>query len=134
MESPIRIVVADDNEIVRKSLGLFIESNPDLDLVGEAADGYEAISICTAKQPDLIMMDINMPYLSGIDATKIIRRRYPNICILAVTSFSDNGKIKNILDAGANDFIIKDFTGDELITTINSIIEGEVFGNPKKGL
>jgi DNA-binding NarL/FixJ family response regulator len=112
--SPIRIVIADDNEMVRSSLSLFILSNPNFQLVGEAADGMEAIAVCTLQKPDLVLMDISMPVVDGIEATRIIRRRFPEMYILALSSINDNGKIERILDYGADSYVPKQISADEL--------------------
>ena len=116
--TPIRIVLADDNEIVRSSLRLLFDSNPDLDLIGEASDGFEAINICTRLQPDLVLMDINMPFVDGIHATRVLRSRFPEMYILAFSALNDNGKKRKILQSGANCLINKQITADELISKI----------------
>ena len=121
-KSPIRIVLADDNDIVRSSLSLFILSNPDMQLVGEASNGMEAIAVCTLQKPDLILMDISMPVVDGIEATRIIRRRFPDLYILALSSIDDNGKVERILDYGANSTVPKHTSADVLSKIIRSSI------------
>jgi DNA-binding NarL/FixJ family response regulator len=126
-ECPIRIVVADDNEVVRNSLKLFIESTPDLELVGEAVDGYEAISVCTEKQPDVILLDMDMPNLCGIDATRIIRKRFPRMYILVLSSIGDNGNVNKVLKAGADNFVPKQISADELGKIIQTAVQRDGF-------
>jgi DNA-binding NarL/FixJ family response regulator len=127
--SPIRIVLADDNEIVRSSLRLLFDSYPDLDLIGEASDGFEAISICTSLQPDLVLMDIDMPFVDGVQATRVLRDRFPEMYILAFAAINDNGKRSLILQSGANCLIHKQITADELI---NKIIDREKSNSGKR--
>jgi NarL family two-component system response regulator LiaR len=128
-KSPIRIVLADDNEVVRASLKLFMEANADLQLVEEAVDGYEAISACVYLKPDLVLMDINMPNMDGIEATRIIRQRCPNMYILALSSFSDNNKVQKILNVGANKYIPKQTSIDDLARNIRNAVNRNGF-NP----
>jgi DNA-binding NarL/FixJ family response regulator len=118
---PVRIVLADDNESVRNSLKLFIAATQAFRLVGEAVDGFEAIDVCTVEEPDLVLMDISMPVLDGIQATKIIRRYLPDVPILALSSFTDHSKIEKILEAGVDDCISKSITFDELALRIEKI-------------
>jgi DNA-binding NarL/FixJ family response regulator len=128
---PIRIVLADDNDIVRSSLRLLFDSNPDLDLIGEASDGFEAITICTRLKPDLVLMDINMPFIDGVTATRVLRDRFPHMYILAISAIGDNGKRNLILQSGANSLVNKQITADNLISKIH---DGMKSDNQKEGL
>ena len=123
--SPIRIVLVDDNEVVRNSLKLFIEVSEELQLVGEASNGCEAISACVLHQPDLILMDINMPSMNGIEATRIICQNSPDVIVLALTSLSDDGNIQKIIEAGAISAISKQISIDD----ITRIIRESVYQN-----
>ena len=114
----VRIVLADDNDVVRSSLRLLFDSFPDLELIGEAADGFEAINICTRLKPDLVLMDIDMPFVDGVQATRVLRSRFPDMYILAFSAINDNGKRKMILKSGANSLIHKQITADKLINRI----------------
>jgi DNA-binding NarL/FixJ family response regulator len=127
--TPIRIVLADDNDVVRSSLRLLFDSYPDLDLIGEASDGFEAICVCTSLQPDLVLMDINMPFIDGIQATRILRDRFPGMYILAFSAINENGKRNQILESGANNLINKQISADELIS---KILEGEKSNRQKR--
>jgi DNA-binding NarL/FixJ family response regulator len=119
---PIRIVLADDNEIVRSSLRLLFDSYPEIDLIGEASNGYEAINVCTKLQPDLVLMDIDMPIVDGVEATRFLRKRFPEMYILAFSAINDNGKRFLIRQYGANNLINKQVSADKLI---NKILEGK---------
>lgn len=120
--SPIRIVLVDDNEVVRNSLKLFIAVSEELQLVGEASNGYEAISACEFHQPDLILMDINMPSMNGIEATRNISQRWPDVIVLALTSLSDDGNIHKIFEAGAISAISKQISIDDITRIIRESI------------
>ena len=115
---PIRIVLADDNDVVRSSLRLLFGSYPEIDLIGEASDGFEAISICTRLRPDLVLMDIDMPFVDGVQATRILRSRFPELYILAFSAINDNGKRIMIRQYGANNLIDKHVSADKLISMI----------------
>ncbi len=118
---PITVLLVDDNEMVRHSLSLFIKFHQDFRLVGEAANGLEAVDLCVTRKPDVILMDINMPVINGIVATKVIRQISPATCILALTSLEDNGKIDQVLEAGANAFLFKTASIDEIAQSIRNI-------------
>jgi DNA-binding NarL/FixJ family response regulator len=130
--SPIRIVLADDNEVVRSSLKLFIQASPDLKLVGEAADGLEAISTCIQHQPDLILMDINMPTMNGIEATQIICQSCPEVIVLALTSFSDDGNIQKMIEAGAVSVISKQISIDDITRIIRESVNKNEQNSPSE--
>lgn len=120
--SSIRIVLADDNEVVRKSLKLFIAVSEELQLVGEASNGHEAIAVCTLQKPDLVLMDINMPSMNGIEATRIISQRCPDVIVLALTSLSDDGNIQKMIEAGAISVISKQISIDEISRIIRESV------------
>jgi len=121
-------VLVDDNEVVRNSLKLFIAVSEELQLVGEASNGCEAISACALLQPDLILMDINMPSMNGIEATQIISQHCPDVIILALTSLCDDGNIQKIIEAGAVSAISKQISIDD----ITKIIRESVNNNGQK--
>lgn len=91
---PIRVIIADDQAIVRSGLGAFVMVYDQLQLVGEAKDGEEAIELCRLVQPDVVLMDVKMPRMDGIAATRIIRQNWPNIHVLVLTSFKDNEMVQ----------------------------------------
>ena len=121
----IRILIADDHSITRSGIKTFISVYDDLTLVGEAANGAEAITMCDEVSPDVILMDINMPVIDGIEATVKIREKYPNIKIIALTSYVDKKLVKDILKAGAISYIIKNISPDELVKTIRDAYLGK---------
>ncbi len=130
--SPIRIVLVDDNEVVRNSLKLFIAVSEGLQWVGEASNGHEAISACAFHQPDLILMDINMPSMNGIEATRIISQKFPDVIVLALTSLSDDGNIQKIIEAGAVSVISKQISIDDITRIIRESVNKNEQNSPAK--
>lgn len=121
---PIRVVIADDQAIVRSGLGAFVMAYDQLQLVGEAKDGEEAIELCEMVQPDVVLMDLKMPRMDGITATRAIRQRWPNIHVLVLTSFRNNEMVQGALDAGATGYLLKDISADELADAILQVYQG----------
>lgn len=120
----IRIAVVDDHEIVRDGVKMLLEDEPGLQVAFEAETGKEAVELCKKKEPDLVIMDITMPEMDGIQATKIIKNNYPDIKILALTMLSEDQHIRKMIKAGASGYILKSSGKNELIKAINSIMEG----------
>ncbi len=121
----IRVMLVDDHDMVRRGLATFLTVKPDLELVGEARDGQEALELCEAVQPDVILMDLVMPEMDGAEATRVIRERWPGIQILALTSFQEKELIRDALQAGAIGYLLKNITIDELATAIRSANAGQ---------
>ncbi|MFN2221873.1 MAG: response regulator transcription factor, partial [Candidatus Promineifilaceae bacterium] len=111
---PIRVMLVDDHDMVRRGLAAFLQVKPDLQLVGEAHDGAEALDICREVQPDVVLMDLVMPEMDGAAATKAIRDRYPSVQVIALTSFQEKNLIRDALEAGAIGYLLKNVTVDEL--------------------
>ena len=114
----IQVAVVDDHQAVRKGLTALIQGFDDLELVGQATNGAEAVRLCDEVQPDVVLMDLVMPEMDGIEATEIILSRHPEISILALTSFRDEDLIDAMLDAGAVGYLLKDASLDELVGAI----------------
>lgn len=121
---PIRVVIADDQAIVRSGLGAFVMAYDQLQLVGEAKDGEEAVELCELVNPDVVLMDLKMPRMDGIAATRAIRQRWPNIHVLMLTSFKEKEKIQGALEAGATGYLLKDITAEELVEAILQVYQG----------
>src|SRR5512145_650481 len=100
IENPIRVMIVDDHAMLRKGLAVFIMSYDDLKLVGEAANGEEALALCAEIHPDIVLMDLMMPIMDGINATRHIHREYPEIQVIVLTSFGEEMLIKDVLEAG----------------------------------
>lgn len=130
-QHPIRIMIVDDHEMVRRGLGLFIRGYKDLLLVGEAANGMQAVRLCGKLQPDVILMDIVMPEMNGIEAIRIIRQKLPDVQIIMLTSSSDSHHITEAIEAGATSYLMKNVTDDQLANAIRAAREGEGVMSPE---
>lgn len=121
----IRILIADDHLMVRKGLSALIQGVSDFMLVGEAEDGSQAVAMCRSLRPDVILMDIVMPTVGGIEAIRSIHAEDPSVNIIALTSFPEQQLIKQALEAGARGFLYKDVGADELINAIHQVHVGQ---------
>ena len=122
--SRIRVLVVDDHKVVRKGLRTFIAVQDDLELVGEAGNGEEAIEQCAALHPDVVLMDLKMPVMDGPTAIGHLQSRFPEIKIVALTSLDDDEIAQRALEAGATGYLFKDVEEDELITAIRLANQG----------
>lgn len=127
----LRILIADDHHVVRRGLSFFLRTQQDIEIIGEAGNGKEAVELAKKLKPDLILMDLIMPEMDGIEATKLIKTEMPEIKIMMLTSFSDQDHVIPALEAGASGYQLKDIEPDELITCIKKIINGENQLHPK---
>jgi DNA-binding NarL/FixJ family response regulator len=127
----IRLLIADDHAVVRAGLSQLVTALEDVELVGAAADGEEALRICNISPPDVVLMDLEMPRLDGIEATRQIMREHPDTAVVVLTSFSDRAKILAALDAGAVGYLLKDVEPAELASAIRAAAAGEVPLDPK---
>lgn len=116
----LRILLADDHPIVRNGLRMMIDALPDMKVVGEAADGAAAVEQTLSLRPDVVVIDVSMPVLNGLDATLELRRRWPEIRVVALTAHEDRGYLERLLAAGAADFVLKRAASEDLIRAIRS--------------
>jgi NarL family two-component system response regulator LiaR len=123
-EKPIRIVIVDDHAMLRKGLEAFLMSYGDLELVGEAANGKEGLALCAEKQPDVVLMDLMMPIMDGVSATRLIRYNFPEIKVIALTSFGEERLIKHVLEAGVTSYLFKKVSADDLAQAIRAAHQG----------
>ncbi|QEY22281.1 DNA-binding response regulator [Psychrobacillus sp. AK 1817] len=121
----IRVLIADDHHVVRRGLMFFLKTQKDMDIVGEATNGKEAVELTETLKPDIILMDLVMPEMDGIQATKRIKVKYPSIQILMLTSFSDRDHVIPALKAGASGYQLKDIEPDDLAEAIRKLMRGE---------
>lgn len=120
----IRVIIVDDHSIVRRGLGAILSTSDQLELVGEAEDGQEAVELCELVQPDVVLMDLIMPRMDGIDSTRAIHQRWPHINVLVLTSFTEKEMIQGALDAGARGYLLKNVKGSELVDGIIQVYQG----------
>ncbi|GHO48514.1 response regulator transcription factor [Ktedonospora formicarum] len=133
MPQHIRVLIADDHLMVRKGLSLMLEEKGDegIELVGDAADGAAAVAMVEQLQPDVVVMDIRMPGLGGIAALKRIRRAWPHIAVLLLTTYNEDELIIQGLQAGAYGYLLKDITSDTLLNAIRTAARGEMLVQPE---
>jgi two-component system, NarL family, response regulator LiaR len=129
--SSIRILLVDDHEVVRSGLSKFLMVNKDMELVGEASEGAEAVQLAGLYQPDIILMDLMMPGMDGITAAHKIHQKYPQIKIIALTSFSEQNMVQGALQAGAISYLQKNVTAAELGNAIRSAYAGRMILSPE---
>ena len=127
----IRVVIADDHGVVRGGLTQLLGTLDDVELVGAAANGAEAVALCSAEEPDVVLMDLEMPEMDGIEATRRIKEERPEIAVVILTSFSDRERILRALDAGAAGYLLKDAESDELARSIRAAARGDAPLDPK---
>jgi DNA-binding NarL/FixJ family response regulator len=127
---PITILLADDHPLVRQALRNLLETQPDMKVIGEAANGEEAVRLAQELQPKVVIMDIGMPVMNGLEATRSIKTHNPNIAILVLTVHTDKEHVIGILDAGAAGYLTKVVFGDDVIRAIQAIIAGEAVLTP----
>ena len=127
----IRVMLVDDHNVVRSGLATFLRAYDDLELVAEAKNGLEALNLCQDKKPDVILMDLMMPEMDGIAATRAILQDYPNINIIAMTSFEEEELVQGVLAAGAISYLLKNVTSDELASAIRAAYQGKSTLSPE---
>lgn len=121
----IRVLIADDHHVVRRGLLFFLKTQKDIEVVGEAKNGLEAVELVEALSPHIVLMDLVMPEMDGIQATKRIKKKWPDIHVLMLTSFSDKDHVLPAIEAGASGYQLKDIEPDDLVNSIRQIMRGE---------
>jgi two-component system response regulator NreC len=129
--NPIRILLADDHTVMRRGLRLLLDSQPEFSVVAEAADGRQAVEQAEASQPDVAVVDIAMPNLSGIEAAQRINAAHPQIAIVILSMHSDEGYVLRALKAGAKGYLLKDSAEGDLIDAIKAVHQGKTFFSPE---
>jgi DNA-binding NarL/FixJ family response regulator len=128
--APIRVLLVDDHAMVRRGMRDFLELHDDIEIVGEAVDGGDAIAQAGALRPDIVVMDLMMPGIDGIEATARIRADLPEVEVIALTSFVEEARVLAAIEAGAAGFLLKDAEADELAAAIRAAAAGEVHLDP----
>jgi len=127
----IKIVIADDHGLMREGLRLLIDKEDDMEVVGEASDGRESLYITRKLKPDLVLMDVSMPNLNGIEATRLLIEEHTHVKVLALSAYSEKRFVSDILKAGASGYILKDALSEELIRAIRVIMSNQYFLSSK---
>src|ERR687887_1652198 len=128
---PIRVLIADDHDVVRQGLRTYLELDPELDVVGEAADGREAVHLAHRLRPDVVLMDLLMPEMDGIAATQLIRQELPDTEVVALTSVLEDASVVGAMRAGAIGYLLKDTRVEELRRAVRSAAAGQVQLSPQ---
>ena len=127
----MRVLLVDDQSLMRQALRTCLEAVPDVEVVGEAADGTEAVELADRLAPDVVVMDIRMPFLDGVGATRILTRRANAPRVLVLTTFEVDDYVVEALRAGASGFLLKDATAEELVQAVRVVAEGEALLSPR---
>jgi NarL family two-component system response regulator LiaR len=131
LSPPIRVMLVDDHTMVRRGLATFLKVFDDLELAGEAANGEDAIQLCAQVLPDVVLMDMVMPDMDGVTATRVIRQQFPEVQVIALTSFKDKGLVQDALQAGAIGYLLKDVSADALAQAIRAAHAGRATLSPE---
>lgn len=130
-ENTVRVMIVDDHAVVRSGLAAFFAAFPDLELIGEAENGAEALVRCQLLKPDVILMDLIMPGMDGVSATRQIKEKYPDIKVIVLTSFQDDDLVQGALQAGAIGYLMKNVTARDLAAAIRSAQAGKMTLSPE---
>jgi two-component system response regulator NreC len=126
----VRIILAEDHRITREGLVNLLQERPDMEVVGEAENGREAVRLAKELSPDLVIMDVTMPDLNGIDATRIITSGSNNTKVIALSMYSDKQFVQGMIQAGASGYLLKDCAFEELVSAIQAVIQGDTYLSP----
>lgn len=126
----IKVLLADDHKILREGLKSILESESNIEVIAEANDGRETVSLVRKLELDVVVMDVAMPDMNGVDATRKINQLVPNVHVLALSGHNDGVYVKGMLEAGAKGYLLKDAATDELITAINTVSRGRIYVSP----
>ena len=126
----IKVLIADDQELIRESLQIVLSNRPGLEVTGVAANGQEVIKYVRENRPDVILIDVRMPKMDGVQCTKIIKENYPEIKIIILTTFDDDEFVFNALKYGASGYLLKGVSMDELVESIHTVYDGKAMINP----
>ncbi len=130
-DEKIRIMLVDDHAVVRSGLGAFLAATPDFEMVGEAENGQEALVRCELLKPDVVVMDLIMPVMDGVMATRLIHEKCPQVRVIALTSFQEDNLVQDALQAGAIGYLMKNVSARELAAAIRSAFKGKMTLSPE---
>ncbi|MDQ0728369.1 response regulator transcription factor [Microbacterium sp. W4I20] len=127
----IRVLIVDDDPLVRSALSHFVSRDPDITVIAQAEDGIEAIATVEREMPDIVMMDVQMPQMNGIEATAVIVERWPEVRVLAVTTLDGRETVLPMLSAGASGYLLKDSSAEEIVTGVREVHSGASSLSPR---
>ena len=127
----IRVLIVDDHEIIRTGITYSLTAYPDMEIVGEASSGQEALKLCRETQPDVVLVDMVMPEMDGVQTTQAIRKEHPQVQVLALTSFHDRERVWQVMQAGAAGYLVKGVTASELAEAIRVAYVGQTVLSPE---
>jgi DNA-binding NarL/FixJ family response regulator len=126
----MKVIICDDQAIVRDGLAMLLKLEPDIEIVGSAEDGAEAVEMVADKKPDLILMDLKMPIMNGVEATRQIVTKYPEVKVLVLTTYADDEWVFDAIQAGASGYLLKDTPREELIKAVRGTVAGKTYVDP----
>lgn len=126
----ISVIICDDQAIIREGLEMLLKLEPDIEVVGRAADGKEALALAAAHAPDLILMDLKMPGMNGVEATRRLRAQFPDVNVLVLTTYDDDEWLFDAIRAGATGYLLKDTPRAEVIKAVRGTVQGKSFVDP----
>ncbi len=126
----MKVIICDDQAIVRDGLEMLLKLEPGIDVVGTAEDGAAAVEMVAKESPDLVLMDLKMPVMNGVEATRQIRARYPEVKVLVLTTYDDDEWVFDAIQAGASGYLLKDTPRDEVVKAIRGTVGGKVYLDP----
>ena len=126
----MKIIICDDQSIVRDGLAMLLKLEPDMEVVGTAGDGASAVELVAQKRPDMVLMDLKMPVMNGVEATRRIRAQFPEIKVLVLTTYADDEWVFDAIQAGASGYLLKDTSRDDVIKAIRGTAEGKTYVDP----
>lgn len=130
MTSKIKVMIADDQELIRDSLSIVLGTNADMEVIGLASNGHELIELIKKNQPDVVLMDVRMPELDGVEATRAVKEQWPGVRIIILTTFDDDEYVFNALKYGASGYLLKGVSVPELSSAIRTVAQGGAMINP----
>ena len=126
----MKVIICDDQATVRDGLVMLLKLEPDIDIVGTAEDGAEAVEMAADKKPDLILMDLKMPIMNGVEATRQIKMKHPEIKVVVLTTYADDEWVFDSIQAGASGYLLKDTPREELIKAVRGTVTGKTYVDP----
>jgi NarL family two-component system response regulator LiaR len=126
----MKVIICDDQAIVRDGLEMLLKLEPDIEVIGTAADGADAVDMVAIKRPEIVLMDLKMPVMNGVEATRRIKAKYPEVKVLVLTTYADDEWVFDAIQAGAAGYLLKDTPRDEVIKAIRGTAAGKTYVDP----